>query len=322
MITITAYPRLHITLIGMNSSEYRINGGIGFAIDSPKIVISARGASNFSLIDYRIGTLDDAQLEKLRGVVNKIKTDLNFKKNISVKMRGEMPTHSGFGSGTIIRLACIEALFLINEAEYTEDILVNLSGRGKTSGIGIRTYFHGGFVFEIGHPKSNEIYPSNTVEGLVRNSLLIENGKLPDWNIGILIPKNIKTLNQEEEVQFFERTVPISSIEVYETLYHVVFGLYASIKEKDFDTFLNSILKIQNCKWKSSEWGIYGNKLREYEDLLYKNGARAVGMSSLGPSLFFISDNIEHIIESMDSKYINEFTLLKSKTVNFGRTLS
>lgn len=36
-VKITAFPRIHISLIGMNANGHRINGGAGFAINSPEL---------------------------------------------------------------------------------------------------------------------------------------------------------------------------------------------------------------------------------------------------------------------------------------------
>ena len=53
-LRITAFPRIHMTLIGMNSDGYRINGGIGFSITDPKFLFSFTKSPNFQFIDDRI----------------------------------------------------------------------------------------------------------------------------------------------------------------------------------------------------------------------------------------------------------------------------
>ena len=40
MLKIKAFPRIHISLIGMNNDGYRLNGGIGFSIASPILDMS------------------------------------------------------------------------------------------------------------------------------------------------------------------------------------------------------------------------------------------------------------------------------------------
>lgn len=52
-IRITSFPRVHITLIGMNSGGYRINGSIGFSISNPEIDIYYEVSDIIKITDER-----------------------------------------------------------------------------------------------------------------------------------------------------------------------------------------------------------------------------------------------------------------------------
>lgn len=320
IVEIQAYPRLHITLIGMNDNGYRINGGIGLALQDPIINIIAKKSKNFTFNDNRSSCFSKNQIERL---TNSINNTINLKKlkwSIDVVVSGDAGSNMGFGSGTIVRLACLEALHVINEIPYTENSIVEISGRGGTSGIGIRTYFNGGFVFDIGHKSVGKIQPSSQREGIKGHSLLVNANSCPEWEIGICSAKDIKTLTHDEEIEFFKKTIPIEEKAVYETLYHVVYGIYASLQENDIATFCESLRNIQKCKWKYLERSIYGDRLLKYEKQLYRCGAKAVGMSSLGPTLFFVSDNNESVMKKMDAYFpSNSRILFNTKTMNEGR---
>jgi beta-ribofuranosylaminobenzene 5'-phosphate synthase len=161
-VNIKANPRIHVTLIAMNNQGIRINGGFGFSIQEPSIQLIISQSEKYQLYDERELPLDSAQRLRLNEKVESVKRDLNFRYNIRVTLKGTLPIHSGFGSGTIIRLACLEALFIINDFSYTKDDLINFSGRGGTSGIGVRTYFNGGYVFDVGHKNNGqELLPSS-----------------------------------------------------------------------------------------------------------------------------------------------------------------
>lgn len=323
IVNITAYPRLHFTLIGMNQGGYRINGGIGLAIAEPTLKLKITNSNHFEFIDKRGLHFSKSQTDRLESKVNSIVSSKQLKNNISVELLDGMRSNSGFGSGTIIRLACLEALHIINDCFYTEDELVKLSGRGGTSGIGIRTYFRGGFVFDIGHKALTSHTPSSLNENQNHKSLLVDCQSSPTWEFGICIPNDIATLSHEEEVTFFKTVTPIPNEAVYMTLYHVVYGLYASLREHDIESFVNCIKEIQGCTWKMLEKNIYGPRLMEYEKQLYRCGAKAVGMSSLGPTLFFISDNNVSVIRNMAKQYpLRELSLFNSSTINEGRTIT
>ncbi|WP_369510459.1 GHMP family kinase ATP-binding protein, partial [Escherichia coli] len=97
------------------------------------------------------------------------KTALALRTAFAVTITGNLATHVGMGSGTGIRLACIEALLALNEVSLPQEELVRLSERGGTSGIGIKTYFDGGLVLDLGVRNDNAGYAPS---GLIRPKAL------------------------------------------------------------------------------------------------------------------------------------------------------
>jgi beta-ribofuranosylaminobenzene 5'-phosphate synthase len=144
---------------------------------------------------------------------------------------------------------------------------------------------------------------------------------MPDWEIGICIPLSIPHKSQAEERAFFERTCPLPTEAVYETLHHALFGLYAAIREADRTTFCRALRAVQACAWKKAERLEYGAALTDIEQALYANGAEAVGMSSLGPSLFFLADNVPDIVNQMRLTR-SDCEWLVTRPANYGRQLT
>jgi len=320
-LSITAFPRIHITLIGMNDTGYRINGGIGFSLKLPAITANISISNTFSINDTRIKNLDKSEIARINKIINSIIEEWNFSYNINVVLSGNIPTHSGFGTGTMIRLLCIESLFILNRAKYTNDLIINYSKRGGTSGIGVNTYFNGGFVFDIGHKKTR-LVPSSIAESDAHRPLTIYSGKIPTWEIGLCFPDFIKSLSSEEEQMFFKNTLPVKQINVNTVLYESVYGALAGVIENDKITFISAINKIQNCHWKKYERKCYGNRIIKIEKELYAAGASCVGMSSLGPTLFFLGDEMDDIIAKFKNSLSGKMcTLIKTKTNNKGRLI-
>ena len=319
-LIIKAKPRIHITLIGMNSDGFRINGGAGFAIDEPSIKLSFECAKNFKLTDNRKNFLSAEEINRISNIINQVKKQLNLSHNINAEISGDMPSHFGFGSSTAIRLSCLEALYILNELKINPEQIVLSSGRGGTSGIGINTYFLGGFIIDLGrkledNPSHN---PSSLSENRLTLPLMMQRLEMPDWEIGICIPKTIPNKNDDEEKKFFLKTCPISSSSAYEILYNVIYGLYSSIREKDKETFCRAINAIQECSWKLAERKEYGEELFKLEQQLYDAGANSVGMSSLGPSLFFFAENGHEVIRKIDANC----HLFITKPANEGRSIN
>ncbi len=318
---ITAYPRLHITLIGMNQGGYRINGGIGFAIEQPNLKLTITRSRDFQIVDTRERPLSAEGIYRLQGTIEDVIRLYRFRSNIRIEISGNAKTHFGFGTGTAIRLASLEGLFIINDHEYTPTILRQLSGRGGTSGIGVHTYFQGGMIFDLGHRRQHqEFKPSSFAEDLKEIPLLLQKFEMPQWDVGICIPQDINPKNELEEKLLFESSCPIPSEEAYRTLYHVTFGLCSSILESDLDTFSKALASIQSCAWKSAERELYGNELLEIEKALYESGASAVGLSSIGPCLFYFGKELERIKDNMQKKRM-KCELLITRPINNGRLI-
>lgn len=282
----------------MHNGEYRINGGLGFAIADPSCKLTFSNADDFTISDQRANPLADKELKRLVTLLQAEQKRCGFAVAVDITINGNMRPHSGFGSGSAISLACLEALHRLNDSMPSPAELVAASGRGGTSGVGIHSYYSGGCVFDLGHTTANNAHaPSHQVKA--SRPLLLDQLPMPDREIGVCMPLTIAHKTQTEERAFFERTCPLPAEAVYETLYHSLFGLYAAIREADRTIFCKALRAVQSCAWKKAERLEYGAALIDIEQALYANGAEAVGMSSLGPSLFFLADNTTEIINRM-----------------------
>ncbi len=318
-LTISVHSRLHLTLIAMHNGEYRINGGLGFAIADPSCELTFFANADFAIDDQRVIPLGDNELKRLVTLLQAEQQRHDFPVAAEIAISGNMRPHFGFGSGSAISLACLEALHRLNGSIPTPEELVAASGRGGTSGVGIHSYFSGGCVFDLGRAADNNSHtPSH--QATASRPLLLDQLPMPDWEIGICMPLSIPHKSQADERAFFERTCPLPAEAVYETLYHSLFGLYAAIRDADRTTFCHALRAVQACAWKKAERLEYGVALIEIEQALYAKGAEAVGMSSLGPSLFFLADNVAEIVNQMRLARPDCEWLL-TRPANFGRKL-
>jgi len=320
-LRIDVFPRLHLTLLAMHSGEYRINGGIGFAIDAPACELAFSAASDFTIADQRADPFSTNELDRLNSILQAEKDRQGFATSLTVVIGGKMRTHSGFGSGTAISLACLESLHRVNGSAPLPAAFISASGRGGTSGIGIHTYFSGGCVFDLGRPDGDETHAPSSQIRASQPPLVLDRLPMPEWDIGICIPLAIPHKTQDEEQAFFDRTCPLSGGAVYETLYHSLFGLYAAVREADHATYCRALRAVQECAWKKAERMDYGPALVAIEQALYACGADAVGMSSLGPSLFFLADDVANVVTRMQGDRPDCECFL-TRPVNHGRSLS
>lgn len=321
LVQIKINSRLHITLISLHTNGYRQNGGFGFAIEEPSLNILGEKSQSFEIIDYRVRGFGMDEKQRLLNILEQTADQKNFVQKCTIEISGDVASHMGFGAGTAIRLASLELLYLINASEYTEQEIINASGRGGTSGIGIHTYFNGGYVFDIGRGDQGENFvPSCATEKHPSSPLALLHAPMPDWEIGLCIPKYIVSKNEVEEKAFFSQTCPIEPSESYEALYHVVYGVLGGINEENKAIFGEAIKNIQSCRWKSAERHLYVDEIERIEKVLYSAGATSVGMSSLGASLFFIAEDIQNVIKTAKERLV-ECDLRVTRPNNTGRII-
>lgn len=321
MITITTYARIHICLLAMSEGGYRKNGGIGFSISNPCTRICAKKSTKMRVLDRRnIGLSQDEQ-SKLEKILESVASSIKAKSPISVEIGGTSPTHMGFGSGTAIHLAAIECLARSNGLALTRSKIIGLSRRGGTSGIGINTYFHGGLVFDLGRPEDGTCFEPSDSQNIERASspLVLDNRKMPAWPIGICIP-NVKPVATAIEIDFFRNICPLPIEASYEATYHALFGAYAAIRESNYEAYTSSISALQKTTWKSSEWAIHGAELAAIKKQLLMCGANCVGMSSMGPGLFFYASDLQKVLEHA-TKRLPQCRLSIADPQNSGREI-
>ena len=301
MIAIKSFPRIHVTLLDMSANGYRQNGGIGFYINSPSLLVKIEKSKHNCIIDKRELPYNFSfNVELLLSWLDQLIDSLNIQQSFNISIFGDIPSHFGFGASTSIRMSCIEGINILLDLNLSQDEIIKYSNRGGTSGVGVHGYFSGGLILDLGHDfsENGKLLPSRSKEKYKNLPLLLRNIKLPNWDVGILIPKNIAPKSHNEEKIFFNSTCPIPAASVYETTYHSIFGVCASVMSKSKKSFYKSINNIQNQTWKKAERNLYPS-LKPFEQQLFNSKAEAIGMSSLGPLLYFFSENLEHTINDI-----------------------
>lgn len=317
-ISIEIFPRIHMGLVSLHADGPRQNGGIGFAVDGPTAHVHITRSPHFTIKDERSTPISAAETEAISGRVRLAIHDLKLRDNVAVAISGAMMTHHGMGSGTAIRLACIEGLLAMNNVVVTDEQLVKLSGRGGTSGIGICSYFYGGFVFDLGVRRSETggFLPSSQSIGADK-PLLLKRLDLPNWSMGICIPANCRAKTQAEELEFFQRTTPLDAASAFEAAYISLFGVMAAALEQDYDAFCLAIDAMQRTRWKALERDEYGDSLRLTDSRLRELGVDCVGMSSLGPLLYFFGP--PPILDAVQAEFGDRVTIVRPR--NEGRRM-
>ena len=154
-----SFPRIHVGLLDLGHTTHRDHGGAGFCIGGLPVEIEIRRGRSAQILG--LAQLDRDGQRDLRAAIGRMRGNSTWPR-LTVALRNVLPQHVGLGSKTATILGTLKALDLFLNAQLDCRTLQELSGRGGTSGVGINTFFTGGFVVDCGHPaaKGRKFAPS------------------------------------------------------------------------------------------------------------------------------------------------------------------
>ncbi|MEE8401000.1 MAG: beta-ribofuranosylaminobenzene 5'-phosphate synthase [Candidatus Hydrothermarchaeaceae archaeon] len=271
--------RIHMTLIDMNASLGRMDGGIGLALKEPCIEISAKKAEGVSAT----GLLKERAKDASRRTLNALEIEGGIKVNVS----NAFSQHVGLGSGTQIALAAGMSVCKLYKKDLPLEELSRIVGRGGTSGIGTYAFQRGGFIIDGGHSLKDkkDFLPSSASKAPLPPVLLRTD--FPDWKIALLTPKVKNLFKGSREVGIFQKFCPVPPGEVEKLSRIILMMILPSILEEDIKMFGDGINKIQKIGFKSIEVALQRKEIRVLMDTCRKY-SYGVGLSSFGPTIYCI----------------------------------
>lgn len=300
--------RIHITLIDLNGSIGRIDGGVGLALEKPGFVLKAKESE-----DIVIGA-EGEYYERLKNVLEKFRE--NFGYGIEVELDESYPSHIGLGSGTQLSLSAGKAYCELYSIDLSVREIAEIAGRGGTSGIGIAAFEKGGFIVDGGHStkEKKNFLPSSFSRA--KPAPLIARHDFPDWDIYLIIPEERGFAGMKEK-DLFEKNTPVPLTEVRELAHIILMKLLPAVVEQDFDEFSRSIHAIQYLGFKRAEISQYGDLIFNLIEELRPYGS--AGMSSTGPTVYYIGEKEGvRVAESYFKEKGYGVSVIKTKASNRG----
>lgn len=292
--------RLHLTLIDLNGSCGRIDGGVGITIRDPELVLRAEPSPNRDQgINIHFEDSNNLSENLIRDYSQKIKESaintlnyFNINGGFDFFVEKSYPAHAGLGSGTQLSLATSKLITNLNDIEVETDTLGQIVGRGGTSGIGVEAFNHGGFIVDGGHSKheKSDFLPSSA-SSASPPPVLAHYDFPEDWNIILAIPKLDKSVSGKMEVNIFQKYCPIPLSEVQKLSHLILMKMMPAVLEKDIDSFGDALNQIQSVGFKKREMDLQNKLIRDILDSMRDSGASGAGMSSFGPTLFAVTKN-------------------------------
>ena len=284
-VTITTPARLHFALIDLNGALGRIDGSIGLAIEEPHFQIVAEPSNEILVesVHYQ---------DRARGIVERLQTKYGIA-GVNLKFQSEIPYHSGFGSGTQLALGIAQSVNLLYDLNLSVTDLARAVGRGGTSGIGVAAFEGGGFILDGGHsyPDQKSSFLPSSAAGNAPPPPALLRRPFPDWDVLIAAP-NCTRISGQTEVNLFQKLCPQPRSTAERLSHLILLKLLPAIFEKNLPAFGEAINCIQRFGWKQVEIDAQGEVLRRTLNFLWDNGAVGAGVSSWGPAIFALGENL------------------------------
>lgn len=288
-IYVSTPSRLHFGLLDLSGLTRSVDGGIGLAIESPCLSVSAAFADDPSIVG------PEWCIEQSHFVIEALRSYIP-QRHVSARIETDVLLHQGFGSVTQLRLALGTALLhLAGTTHIGCRKLAVLLMRGATSGVGIYTFGYGGLVVDGGHrwPEDKGSFGPTDSHSCRVVPPLLGRFKFPPWGICIGIPNNTPALSIDQETQAFRQLVPIPLWEVERACRIVMLGILASVRYRDFGLFATSVEELRSVGFKKREIEFRGGNTARAIRVFEQAGLRGVSMSSWGPAIFGFAPTIE-----------------------------
>lgn len=308
-VVITSPSRIHLSLIDLNGALGRIDGGIGFGLSHPNIIVE--------LTDEIHGTpsIEIDAKEEYKPIIQEIIHNFQLKygirfKGLKIQIISMYRPHIGLGSKTQLLLSIAKGLCVLQNIDCNAYELCSLVKRGGTSGIGYSVFESGGFILDAGHTfgpnkEKQSFLPSSASDA--PPALHLIRYLFPDtWKI-ILVTLNVKSgAYDKEEINIFQKYCPIPQEEVREITHLILMKVLPSIISKNLIDFCDGIMKIQKLGFKKIEISLVHPKVRELIQYSLQIGAKCAALSSFGPTIAIIEDDplkITEIVEKIQQKF-------------------
>ncbi len=290
-VLVDAPARLHLTLIDMNGSSGRVDGGIGIALDDPHVVLEARRSTTVEVTGG-----DRESRERVEQAAHAVLNGLQIPGGAYIALRSTVQQHVGLGSGTQLALATASALCRLYGREASVRHLAEIVGRGGTSGIGTTAFELGGFILDGGHrfgPSGHkqDFRPSAASRGVRPPPILARHPFPDDWKILLVTPHISAGAHGGAEADIFRRFCPVPLDEVRELCHEVLMRMVPGLVEHDLDLFGSAVNRIQHLGFKKVEIAMQPTLIPSLLDLLCEAGAAGAGMSSFGPTVYAVGDS-------------------------------
>lgn len=287
-VTVKAPARVHFGLLQMSQAYASSFMGVGSAISKPSWSLFL--AENGIGVD-RFQDLPVELVEYATNVLRRLRLIAAFP-TLNVQARQSVPLHVGLGAKTSFACALLAGVVTLFEFPGTWPEYRHVLHRAGAGGVGINTAVNGGTVLDAGHKKSDvdELLPSSARSGYPVPALISawQTDFLPP--LVLARPPRLQGLSGASEAQFFRDQLPLSQDEVRSVAAIGLYELLPALTRRDGDGVIEALSSMQDVGFKRVEWSAQPESVFKLRNFALAQGATAVVLSSMGPTLAIFSD--------------------------------
>ena len=289
VIVVETGSRLHFGLIDVEAPF----GGIGVMLGSPLTGVRLESSPTFCP--------PDSAAERVTQIAERFRCLLGNDDlpNCKIQILARPRPHTGLGSGTQLGMAVAEAMnHFLGEPIPKSELGDTIAERGTRSAIGIHGYFGGGFVFEASDGVSS-VNP-------VRERLTMPKA----WCVCLLRSnRTFNTVSGEKEACQFDLLPCVSESKRNALVQRVTDEIIPAIQVGDFKSFCEGVQVYNHDSgmlFAPVQGGPYnGRAVSQLIDDLIDRGAKGVGQSSWGPTVFCWFSSQEEAVRFFESDPID-----------------
>jgi beta-RFAP synthase len=276
-VVVSAPSRLHFGLLRFGQDSGPSFGGLGMMIRRPRAVVALERADAWSVDGPSADRALAAAQRALRVSWSRSKPEA-----LRVVVRSAIPSHRGLGGGTQLALAVAAGVRrVLNLPPGMAEQLAQAAGRGERSAVGSHGFVQGGLLWETG------LLPGAKLGRLKRRVELPGN-----WRIVLAAPRDVRGLSGTKERQAFSSLPPVAAATVARLTELAEVEVLPAAERGDLEAFGEGVYqygRLAGGSFAAVQGGCYASAdvaalVAELRGL----GARAVGQSSWGPTVFAI----------------------------------
>lgn len=284
---VTAFPRIHIGLLDVSHATARRYGGAGVMLDWPTTVVAARPSSHDEILG--LDRLDLSAQDDLLQVLSCLRSD-HGAPSLHMEISRSTPQHIGLGSKTALILATIVAAARACHIEISQEQIQRLSGRGGVSGIGLHGFFQGGLLVDGGHMQDSSPHlPSRNTHSEHLPPLVLRAALDRSWHFFLILPKG-RAYFDGAEIELFRTHAPIPAADSLSALALMYHGVLPAFLANNLPLLRDALKSFRQTGFKRREVESQSVATSQTLDALEAVDGLAVGMSSVGPLLFAITN--------------------------------